>query len=201
MVITVLIEREAARRVIEVDGQHVGAAQCEQILVCLFRVKPMPAIELNAKVAGPDGNQQLLHFAHAVEEGLPLAAPQGARRNVFQTEFLTMIGENLRALAQPAGVLAEVLRIGELVTARQNPSANPRDSGFLEDGGRQREFSQPVAKRLLVLAELDRQAGRAESEILGPQVIQEPTEPSVAEGCKIGWIRVQTFETVLDREL
>jgi len=49
-----LIQREAAGRIVQVHGHHIRAAERQQVLARLFRVEPVPAIELNAYVVGTD---------------------------------------------------------------------------------------------------------------------------------------------------
>jgi len=131
---------------------------------------------------------------------MPLAPQKSARRNILQAELLAAVRENLRALAQAAGVLAEVLRVGEVITARENPGANAPHSGSLQDVSRGREVFQSVAKSRFILAKLDRQTRSAESEILRPQVVKEPLEPIIAQRSEVVRIRIQAFETVLDGE-
>jgi len=200
VVIPVLIQRQADGGIVQVHGQHIRAAQRQQVLVRLFRVEPVPAIELNGKVVRTDSDDQLLHLAHGVYEGMPLAPQKSARRNVLQAELLAMVRENLRALAQAAGVLAEVLRVGEIITAREHPGADAPHAGSLQKVSRGREVFQSVAKSGLILAKLDRQTRSAESEVLGPQVVKEPLEPIIAQRSEVVRIRIQAFETVLDGE-
>jgi len=72
---------------------------------------------------------------------MSLAPQKSARRNILQAELLAVVGENLRALAQAVGVLAEVLRVCEVITARENPGADAPHAGSLQDVSRGREVS------------------------------------------------------------
>src|SRR5439155_7770420 len=139
-------------------------------------------------------------LAHGVYEGMSLAPQKSARRNVLQAELLAVVGENLRALAQAVGVLAEVLRVREVITAGKNPGADAPHACSLQDFGRGREVCQSVVKSRLILAKLHRQTRSAESEILRPQVVKETLEPIVAQRSEVVRIWIQAFETVLDGE-
>src|SRR3989475_2299584 len=200
VVIPVLIQRQADGSIVQVHGQHIRATQRQQVLVRLFRVEPVPAIELNAKVVRTDSDDQLLHLAHGVYEGMSLAPQKSARRNILQAELLAVVGENLRALAQAVGVLAEVLRVCEVITARENPGADAPHAGSLQDVSHGREIFQSVVKSRLILAKLHRQNRSAESEILRPQIVKETLEPIIAQRSEVVRIRIQAFETVLDGE-
>jgi hypothetical protein len=116
---------------------------------------------------------------------MSLAPQKSARRNVLQAELLAVVGENLRALAQSVGVLAEVLRVGEVITAGENPGADAPHACSLQDFGRGREVFQSVVKSRLILAKLHRQTRSAESEILRPQVVKEMLEPIVAQRSEV----------------
>jgi hypothetical protein len=108
-VVMVLIEREAGRSVVQVDGDDILRAQGQKILLSFLRVEPMPAVELDAQVVGADGGEQLFHFAERMNEGIFLASPQRTRGDIFQAEFLAVIGENLSAQAQALGMLTKIL--------------------------------------------------------------------------------------------
>src|SRR5690242_1736754 len=129
---------------------------------------------------------------------MPLAPQKSAWRNVLQAELLAVVGENPCALAQTIGVLAEVLRVGEVITAREDPSADAPHTGSLQDVRRGGEVFQSVVKSSLIFAKLNWQTGSAESEILRPQVVKESLEPITAHRSEVVRIRVQAFETVLD---
>jgi len=131
---------------------------------------------------------------------MSLAAPKGSRRNVLQAEFLAAIGENLRALAQPVGVLAEILWVCEVIAARENPGADAPDASSLQDVGRRRKLFQPVVKRRLILAKLHRKTGSAQLEILRLKVVPETLDSLITQGSEIVRIRVQALEAVLDGE-
>src|SRR5438034_10762407 len=105
-------------------------------------------------------------------EGMSLAPQKSARRNVLQAELLAVVGENPRALAQAVGMLAEVLRVCEVITAGENPGADAPHACSLQDVGRGREVFQSVVKSRLILAKLHRQTCSAESEILRLQVVK-----------------------------
>src|SRR5690242_20910286 len=131
---------------------------------------------------------------------MPLAPQKSAWRNVLQAELLAVVGENPRALAQTIGVLAEVLRVGEVITTREDPSADAPHAGALQDVSRGREAFQSVVKCCLIPAKLHGQTCSAESEILRPQVVKKTLEPIIAHRCEVVRIRIQAFETVLDGE-
>jgi hypothetical protein len=99
-------------------------------------------------------------------------------------------------------VLAEVLRVCEVITARENPGADAphAGAGSLQDVSRGREVFQSAVKSRLILAKLRRQTRSAESEILRPQVVKETLEPIIAQRSEVVRIRIQAFETVLDGE-
>src|SRR5437870_13368988 len=98
-------------------------------------------------------------------EGMSLAPQTGGGRSVVQAELLAVVGESPRALAQAVGMLAEVLRVCEVITAGENPGADAPHACSLQDVGRGREVFQSVVKSRLILAKLHRQTCSAESEI------------------------------------
>jgi len=64
--------------------------------------------------------------------------------------LMAAIGENLRALAQPAGVLAEILWVGDAIAARENPGADAPHASSLREVGRRRRCAyvlHPVPPR------------------------------------------------------
>jgi hypothetical protein len=131
---------------------------------------------------------------------MSLAPQKSARCNILQAQLLAVVGKNPGALAQTIGVLAEVLRVCEVITAREDPSADAPHSGSQQDVSRGREVFQSVVKSSFILAKLHRQASSAEFEILRPQVVKETLEPIIAHRSEVVRIRIQAFKTVLDGE-
>ena len=84
----------------------------------------MPAIEQKAHILAY-GTAQFLHLLHRMDKLVPLARPQRFRRDVFQTQPHTFVGEHRRSRPQPLDVKGEVLSVRQLVRGRHNPSRRP----------------------------------------------------------------------------
>jgi hypothetical protein len=108
-----------------------------------------------------------------MNERVLLASPQRARGDIFEPQFLAMIGENLRAQTQALGMLTEILQISEVVAAGHYPGADPPNSCSLKDCRRRRKPFQVGIEGCRIIAEFDRQASRSKLQISFLQIIEE----------------------------
>ena len=132
---------------------------------------------------------------------MALAPPERAWRHVFQPKLLALIFENPRTLAKTFGVLAEVLQVSELVTARENPSAHTPNASAPQNISCWWQLLQSVIKCGFIRAEFDRQASGTEPKVLRVQVIKQPLESVFAQGREVIGIGIQAFEAVLGGEI
>ena len=137
------------------------------------------------------------HFAHAVNERMPLAAPKRAWGDIFQPEFLVVICKDLRTLPQALSVLPEILQIGELVATRHDVGADPPNACLFEHRRSGWKFLEISIEGGRILVEFHGQPGRAKLQISFLQIFEKMMEIGVVERRQIASVGLDPFEAML----